>query len=376
MNRCIPALLTILTSAALLMPMAHAHGDEDHGDHGQEAAAAPAFDGTAARRLPDGSLWLPKPVQHRLAVRTVRAETAEHALAITLNGRIVADPNAGGKVQATQPGRIEAGPKGLPLPGQKVDKGQVLAWLHPLASSLERGNQIAALAELESQLALAERKLARYAQLEGAIAQKDIEAARFERDALKKRRGAISASVHAPEALRAPVAGTVVSNALTIGQVVDAREVLFEVVDTSRLMVEALAYDPVAAQGLGQASGQLADGRTVTLVPAGAALQLQDQAMPVLFRIIDTPSQLAVGQPVKVTVSTARKLQGLAVPRSALVRNAAGESIVWVHTAAEQFAPRPVQSKPLDAQSMVVSSGLKAGERVVTQGANLLGQVR
>ena len=43
---------------------------------------------------------------------------------------------------------------------------------------------------------------------------------------------------------------------------------------------------------------------------------------------------------------------------------------------AERFAPRKVQVQPLDAQRSLVTSGLTAGERVVTQGATLLAQIR
>jgi len=232
------------------------------------------------------------------------------------------------------------------------------------------------LAELEAQYVLAERRLTRYEQLEGAIPQKDIEAARYERDALKKRRAAISASMSAPEALRAPVAGTLVSAQLSIGQVVDARELLFEVVDPARLMVEALAYDPALVRGLGKASATLPDGKTLPLQHVGGGMRLQDQAMPLLFKITEAGGALALGQPVKVTASTSTTLQGFAVPRSALVRNAAGETVVWLHPAPEQFTPRAVRFQALDAKSVLVTTGLKDGERVVTEGASLLAQVR
>jgi cobalt-zinc-cadmium efflux system membrane fusion protein len=379
------ALMTLIATLFVYAP-ARAHGDDEH-THADEAKPAPnsaqvPMGGGTPRRLPDGGVWLPKPIQHRLNVRTVQAQVGTHARALELNGRIVSDPNAGGKVQATQEGRIEAGPQGLPLAGQKVAKGQVLAWLHPTPSSLERGNQIATLADLDAQYALAERKFARYEQLEGAIPRKDIEAARQERDALKKRRAAISASVSAPEALRAPVAGTLVSAQASVGQIVDARDVLFEVVDTSRLMVEALAYDPAQAQGLGEASATLPDGTTLPLRHVGGDLRLRDQAMSLLFRITQAPAtlatlaKLALGQPVKVTAATQGVIKGVAAPRSALVRNAAGDTVVWLHTAAEQFSPRTVRFEALDGRAVVVTSGLQAGERVVTEGANLLAQVR
>ena len=372
------AALTVI-AAAMLAPAVHAHGDEDHGDAKPKAAAVAGMvsssDVSAPQRQPDGSLWVPKAVQHRLGIQTLLAQVQSHAVAVELNGRVLSDPNAGGRVQATQGGRIEPGPKGLPVLGQSVLKGQVLAFLRPATSSLDRGNQQSALAELEAQYAVAERKLARYEQLEGAVPQKDIEAARYERDALKKRRAAIGASVSAPEALLSPVSGTVVASSVVIGQVVDAKDVLFEVVNPTRLVVEALAYDAALTQGLSQASAAIPGG-TLALQFMGGGRQLRDQAMPLLFRVTQADAPVAIGQTLKVTAKTARAVQGVAVPQAALGRNAAGDTVVWLHQGPERFAPKVVRTQPLDARTVVVTSGLGEHDRIVTQGASLLAQVR
>lgn len=371
--------LAMAMGAALSSAVALAHGGEDHGDAKPPTVAkagpsSPA-ETSAPQRQPDGSVWVPKPVQSRLALRTVLAQVQSHAVGVAFNGRVLSDPNAGGRVQATQAGRIEPGPKGLPVLGQTVTKGQVLAYLRPSTSSLDRGNQQSALAELEAQYAVAERKLARYEQLEGAVPQKDIEAARYERDALKKRRAAIAASMAAPEALMAPVSGTIAASSVVIGQVVDAKDVLFEVVNPTRLVVEALAYDAALTQGLGQASAIVPGGR-VALQFIGGGRQLREQAMPLLFRVTQLDAPLAVGQTLKVTAQTAQAIQGVAVPQSALSRNASGDTVVWLHVAPERFAPHVVRTQPLDAQTVVVTSGLHERDRVVTQGASLLAQVR
>jgi hypothetical protein len=77
------------------------------------------------------------------------------------------------------------------------------------------------------------------------VPQKEIEAARIERGALQKRRAYVGASIDGAEPLLAPGAGVIsASHHLVAGQIVDAREVLFEIVDPEHLAVEALAYDP------------------------------------------------------------------------------------------------------------------------------------
>ena len=50
--------------------------------------------------------------------------------------------------------------------------------------------------------------------------------------------------------------------------------------------------------------------------------------------------------------------------------------MVWVHTDAELFVPRPARVVALDGATVSVVDGLKAGDRVVTQGAPLVNQVR
>ena len=87
-------------------------------------------------------------------------------------------------------------------------------------------------------------------------------------------------------------------------------------------------------------------------------------------------NSLAVGQPVRVFVQTREKVQGISVPVASLLKNPANQTIVWVKTAPERFEPRTVTTAPLDGLNVSVTSGLKAGDRVATQGATLINQVR
>ena len=373
-------LLLVATTLAYAGSGALAHGDEDHSKDAKKtpAAAAGAASGAPAalQRLADGSLFVPKPVQRQLGIRTLPVRIGDLAATVELNGKVIADPDSGGRVQATFSGSVMPGPKGMPVPGRKVVKGEVLAWLRPVASAIERGNQKSLLSELEAQLAIADGRVKRLEQLEGAVPQKEIEAARIERDALTKRRGFVGASIDSAEPLLAPATGVVsASHHLMAGQVVDAREVLFEIVDPARLAVEALAYDPGIGATLISASG-LAGKSALELKFVGAGRQLREQALPLLFRIVGGNSMVAVGQPVTVVVRTAHEIKGAAVPRAALTKVGAGETAVWVHTEAERFAIRRVRHQALDAANVAIAEGLQEGDRVVIEGAGLLSQVR
>lgn len=381
MRKTFVRLLVTTTSLAIVAGGALAHGDEDHSQDAKKAApvtpaGAAAGAPAALQRLADGSLFVPKSVQRQLGLRTQPARIGDLAAAVELNGKVIPDPNTGGRVQATFAGSVMPGPKGMPMPGRKVAKGEVLAWLRPVASAIERGNQQAQLAELEAQLAIADGRVKRFEQLEGAVPQKEIEAARIERGALQQRRAFVGASINAAEPLLAPAAGVIsASHHLVAGQVVDAREVLFEIVDPERLAVEALSYDPGIGATLISASA-LAEQTALELKFVGAGRQLREQALPLLFRIVSANSMVAVGQPVKVIVRTAHELKGASVPRAALTKVGAGETAVWVHAEAERFVVRRVRHQALDAANVAIAEGLHEGDRVVIEGAGLLSQVR
>lgn len=355
---------------ALTVPTAFAGDGHDHG------AAPPAIHSNGPKRLPDGAVFLPKPAQRQLGVRTQPVVSGALPRAFELAGKVVIDPNAGGKVQALIAGRLEAGPRGFPNLGQRVRKGEVLAYVVPAAGMIERSNQSAQLAELRAARGLAVKRLARLKELADTIPRKEIEAAESEIESLGGRIAAVSAGLSSRDPLVAPVAGIVAMSDAVAGQVVEAREAVFEVIDPNRLYVEALAYDTGQAQDL--VAGSLAVGsERVPLVFVGAARSLREQALPLMFRGEgDALSRLAVGQPVKVFALTRSTVQGFRVPAAALVKNPANQTIVWVKTAPERFEPRTVTVEPLDGANVAATSGLRAGDRVVVRAATLLNQVR
>jgi hypothetical protein len=363
-------LVLALGLATGLPTQAVAGPGHDHGD----APAAPSANGP--QRLPDGSVFLPKPAQRQLGVRTLPTEAASLPRSFELNGQVVMDPNAGGKVQPLNAGRIEPGPRGLPNLGQAVRKGEVLAYVVSSASAIERSGQAARLAELRAAKSLADKRVARLKELSDTVPRKDIEAAETEAQSLTERIAALGTGVAPREALVAPVSGVIAAARIVTGQVVDAREVLFEIVDPARLRIEALTFDAAVANDIGSATIALGAER-VPLAYIGAAPSLREQALPLVFGAQGKPpAALAVGQPVRVFVQGKSKVQGIAVPLASLMRSPSNQTIVWVKTAPERFEPRVVTTAPLDGVRVAVLSGLQAGDRVATQGATLINQVR
>lgn len=341
------------------------------------AVSTAALAADPAQRLADGSLFVPKAMQRALAVRTTVAAAGEFARVVELPGRVVADPQRGGRVQAPQAGIVEGGARGIAHVGQRVRQGEVLARLAQAADSALRAERTGARADTAAQLQLSEARVMRLAQLQGSVPRKEIERAAAERDALRARAAAQDVALDGRVALTAPVAGIVAASHVMPGQVVATGQDLFEIVDPRHLAVEALAWDAGVAQALGDAVADTGDGAPpIALRLLGAGGVLREQALPVLFRIeVAAARPLAVGQVVKVMAPLQAREAGVAVPATAVAR-VGSEDVVWVHAAAERFVPRRVVVAPLDGVRVRVVSGLAGGERVVAQGAQALAQVR
>jgi hypothetical protein len=363
-------MLSLLTLAATAQA-----GPGAHGPDGEHLDAPTVATPNSLARLPDGSVNLPMLAQRRLAIRTVVAQETDAAATVELSGRVLMDPNAGGRVQAVTGGRIQPGPKGLPVAGQAVRKGDVLGTVVFSANPFEVANQRAQVAEIRGNLQLAQQRVQRLESLEGTVPRKDIEAARAELQSLVARESAVGASLGATEPLLAPITGVIARSDLVAGQVVEPRDVLFEVVDPARLLVEGTTSDMALAAKLGGAS--LAGHPDVTLQFLGAARSLREGALPLTFRASGgAVLPLAIGQPVTVVAQLNEKVKGFVLPAQAITRSPANEPTVWIKAGAERFVPQPVQFRALDAQRVVVTQGLGADNRVVVEGAALIAQIR
>lgn len=367
------AFFTLLAGALCVVPAAHsapgAHGPD--GEH-LAASSAGASAGAALARLPDGSIHASKQAQRRMTIRTVMTQDAKHALTVQLNGRAAIDPNAGGRVQAPFAGRIEAG--SLPILGQRVTKGQVLVHLSPVSGAIEYANQQAQMADLRANRALAEQRVARLEQLAGSVPGKDIEAAKAELSSLRGRERAVSGSLASRHPITASASGVIAAAHVLIGQIVEPRDILFDIVDPNRMIIEALTPDVTLAGRIEGAS--LLGFPAIALTPAGAGRSLQDGALPLIFQARANHIPLAIGQPVTLLVRLTEKINGIALPAEALVRSQTNETIVWIKSGAERFIAQPVQVKVQSADTVIVVNGLAADNRVVVSGAALINQIR
>jgi RND family efflux transporter MFP subunit len=347
-----------------------------HEGHDDAPKPAQAASDQRAQREPDGSVFVPKPVQRIFGLRTILTEAGSFVPSVELPGRVIPDPNASGYVQTAIGGRLTPPPGGFPRLGTPVKQGDVLAYLTPPIQAIDVSDMRQKQGELDQQISIVQRRLVRYESLvaSGAVARTQVEDTKLELEGLRDRRAALDTMRLEPVPLLAPVSGVIAEGTPITGQIAQSNAVVFQIVTPGKLWIEALSFDAVA--GSGRASAKTGNGVPLKLVFRGSGLADRSQSIPVHFAIEGDTKVLRAGQFVTVFTESGDIRQGIAVPRNAVVRAANGQEFVFEHVSAERFEPRAVRTEPLDAERVIVAAGLEPGKRVVVLGAELLDHVR
>ncbi|MGV3632748.1 MAG: efflux RND transporter periplasmic adaptor subunit [Pseudorhodoplanes sp.] len=358
----------------VLFGLGDARAHEGHDDAAEKAPAA-ASDQRALRQ-PDGTVLVPKPIQRIFGVRTIETQEGRFARTVELPGRVIPDPNASGYVQTAVGGVLTPPAGGFPRLGTQVQEGDILAYVTPPIAAIDVSDMRQRQGELDQQIAIVQRRLARQESLvtSGAVARTTLEDTRLELEGLKDRRAALDKVRSEPVPLIAPVSGTIAEGTPITGQIAQSNAVVFHIVTPGRLWVEALSFDAIGGTGL--ASARTANGKSLALTFRGSGLADRSQSIPVHFSVDEGGQGLRAGQFVTVFTQTGNERAGIALPRTAVVRAANGQDFVFEHTTAERFAPRPVRIEPLDAERVLIAAGIDPGKRIVVQGAELLDHVR
>ncbi|HET6633044.1 MAG TPA: efflux RND transporter periplasmic adaptor subunit [Rhodanobacteraceae bacterium] len=179
---------------------------------------------------------------------------------------------------------------------------------------------------------------------------------------------------HASGVIRAPIAGTVVAKSITPGQLLQAGSTsCFTIADLSRMWVHAqvFAADVALVQPGDPAEVELGNGQanlpgTVTTVSA----MVDPATGAVTARVVaDNPHDvLKKDMYVRVLIHAAQPGHGLLVPVSAVLRDDDNRPFVYVVQADGSFARRHVSLGYRDGDRYAIASGLKAGQRVVSEG--------
>jgi len=369
----------------MFVPVEHAIAHEGH-NHGEEEKQETVSNGNQPQRLPDGSVYLPKPSQRLLKIRTSIAEETEQARSSTLLGRIVANPTNKAVVQAVRDGRIEFPTSGPPVIGQQISKGEMIAKLIPILSPESLAGLAEQVGSLDQEIALTTQRLKNLNQIASvtvsggsgslsAVSKTQITELEVTLAELTKRRDKINAVSFGPVELIASSNGTVTSVTTQTGQVVSAGDTLVEIIDPKRVWVEAIAYPGQNLDESDKASVVLEDQSVLPLSFVSRSASLTAQAQTAFFKL-EKERAVPLGTPVTVVLEDDEEQSSLLLPRDSVVRGSSGLQIVWIQEAPERFRPQIVETKTFDSINILILRGVTAGDRVVTQGASFLNQVR
>lgn len=320
------------------------------------------------------------PLRSRLDVRTIASEEMHHAFEAP--AQIAADPSHMVRVTPPVPGRVVSLMVHL---GDDVERNRSLLTLDSADMVAVQTDYL----EARSQLAQSDRTLARQQDLvaHGIGAERDLEVAQTEEQiarqeverSLERLRlyGLSAGSIGRPMTLRSPIAGRVVELHVAPGEYhADPTDVLMTIADLETVWVTAAIQEKDirrVRQGaptvvtLTAYPGEQWSG-TVDFV--GEILDPDTRTLEVRVALGNSDRRLRPG--MFANVRFAETVESvLRVPSTAVVL-IGDANYVFVETRPWRFERRRVQLGDSVGDTSVVTSGLRAGERVVVTNAVLL----
>jgi membrane fusion protein, heavy metal efflux system len=347
-------------------------------------------------------LELTEQAEKRLGVEAVEAKKQPVPRSISYGGEAMIPPGRLISVASPFLGTVEAPPNAeVPLPGAQVAQGQPIFVVRPILSPEARATLAPLLKEADGQVKAAQeqikiqqtaleraeqlvrQKLMPQASLIDAKANHDVAVtnlrnAEARRDEILKIAGDPDAGTGMTTlTFRAPVKGILQNIHAQVGQPVPAGALLFDVAELNPIWVkvpvyvgevERLALDKPAGIGsLADPPGvRVRPARPVIAPPAGDPLA----ATVFLFYEVDNKDRsIRPGQRVGVTLPLKGDEESLAVPRSALIRDALGGTWVYENISPHVYARRRVFVDRVVGDLAALTGGLKPGAKVVSQSA-------
>ena len=358
--------------------------------HQSEADAAPkAAESNGIVQFRMEQQWL---IHLKLAL----AEEAELAPQLYSTGKVIPSPSNRTVVAPPVGGVIAS--RTLPRIGQIVARGDVLATLVQTPTAAEaaqiriensrveaerrklsemeleaRARLTAATSEGERAKRLLEKKA--YSQRQFETAEADRKAAEASLAAIQEQEKALqTAPLTSDYEVTAPISGTIVEVKKAAGEEVRPGEAIAEIVALGTVWVEA----PIFEKDLGRIQKNTDaifttaafperefHGRLITI---GAVVDEQTRAAKAVFEVNNGSGDLRIGMQANLRLGAGKKAPVLLVPKESVLDNE-GKKIVYVLRTGEEFERRDVIVGDTYGDKIAVVSGIKPGDRVVTQGA-------
>jgi cobalt-zinc-cadmium efflux system membrane fusion protein len=347
---------------------------------------------------PDGSVHLTSEQIRTSNIQTSAAAEEEIAPAVAAIGRI--KPRAGAESQVFAPfaGRLVAEAARIPALGSQVQAGQLLAEVEQIFAASERVQFKTASLQLQTdidqarqEMDIRQKEFDRSRQLYegGAIPLKEFQTAESSlKQAQARLHGAERAKAEYDQAaaqqseqrrtpIRAPISGTVVSIELVPGQQVDPSKSLMTIIDTSTVWAEVAVHERDVIQIRLAATADIfipsdpSQPYKGRLVNIGAAVDPQNRTVPVTFSVSNSSRNLKIEMAVEARIPSGPTQKTIVVPAAAVLSDQ-GISSVFVEAQPGVFQRRVVTLGGQEGGRIAIASGLHAGEKVVSVGAQSL----
>ncbi|MEZ4458365.1 MAG: efflux RND transporter periplasmic adaptor subunit [bacterium] len=357
----------------------HGHGEDDHGHH--EHADE---DGEQA-----GGIAFSLEQQWVSDFRLAEVEEREVRPSFEAYGTLRPRMGGVGVVNATTAGRVFA--ETMPKLGQRVSRGDTLAWLVPALS--DQGDFASldfAVSDSQVRVRQAESEVKR---LEGLVrdgvvparrltdAQFTLEQARASLNAANQRsRQAKGVSTSGRKAagsipLTAPIDGIIVAIDVPAGLFVESGQSLFQIVDPDPIWL-VVDVPEAHVSRLGDVTGVwfTVEGFEQTFEPTnqevatGGMLDSHSRTLPLVVTVNNPDGALKPGMFANVNVVDGPSRKTLAIPATAVVIEN-GVHVAYVMKTGESFERRAIEVGTRDGDFVEIKSGVQKHEFVVTQGA-------
>lgn len=336
---------------------------------------AKAEDAPREEAAGDGGISFLKEQQWKTpGFRTAFAATGDLFASFDVTG--VIEAAAGRQAQVTAPiaGLVDAGGVARsPAPGQRVRRGEVLAYIIP---SLGEGgssyaNARAELREAQEEHARARRLVEAEAAPARRLRQAEIRL-QAAREALAGFAGGALAGGRLP--IRSPISGEVASRSVVLGSRLDAGAPLFTIVDPSTVWLrvnvpagQATLVGPRSGVSF-QIEGSDRRYESAAVLSMGSVIDPSSRTLPVIYQVPNPDGSIKVGANARAQIQTATRITGVLIPAAAVL-DEDGRPIAYVQVDGETFEKRDLTLGGRQGDLVAVLQGITAGERVVTGAA-------
>lgn len=317
---------------------------------------------------------------------------------ISVPGKIVPAAYKMAKISPPLDGKIAIDKNiALPRQGDMVRSGDVLAIIEPSLASFSSSDEY----QIDLEVKISETKL--------KLTQNELERLKklFEKDAVPKKRlleseaGLAIAEANYNKALkkekafqkiklqpgnetlssyyylRSPIAGRIVDLKYILGEQVKAGEIIMTILDDTKVWLEISVFENDINKIKNSRGGYfiLTDKNKTydiaqykgKLIFLGSVIDENTRTVSIIYEISNLSSEFLVGSFVTAYLHTAKTIETLAIPKSA-VFDSGGNKVCFIQLGGETFEKRAIELGPEGQNYIQILAGAHEGEKVVVQG--------